>query len=77
MLGRDNLLDQIHELFGKTLVVDSITAFLSEGDALASLVFEALSEQAREPRAGRTRKFAKGPRGWPMALGVPSQRPWV
>ena len=59
MLGRDNLLDQIHELFGKTLVVDSITAFLSEGDALASLVFEALSEQAREPRAGRTRKFAK------------------
>ena len=41
---RDNLLGQIHELFGKILVVDSITAFPSEGDALASLVFETLSE---------------------------------
>ena len=61
---RDNLLGQIHELFGKILVVDSITAFPSEGDALASLVFETLSEQAREPS------------GWPTALGVPSQRPW-
>ena len=72
---RDNLLDQIHELFGKTLVVDSITAFPSEGDALASLVFEALSEQAREPRAGRTRKFAKRMANrpgssFPKALGL-------
>eukprot|EP00439_Symbiodinium_sp_Y106_P005858 s9610_g1.t1 len=72
---RDNLLDQIHELFGKTLVVDSITAFPSEGDALASLVFEALSEQAREPRAGRTREFAKRMANrpgssFPKALGL-------
>ena len=74
MLGT-NLLDQIHELFGKTLVVDSITAFPSEGDALASLVFEALSEQAREARAGRTRKFAKRMANrpgssFPKALGL-------
>ena len=56
---RDNLLDQLPELFGKTLVVDSITTFPSEGDALAGLVFEALSEQARAPRAASTRKSAK------------------
>ena len=79
---RDNLLDQIHELFGKTLVVDSITAFPSEGDALASLVFEALSEQAREPRAGRTRKFAKRVANrpgssFPKALGLALIRLWL
>ena len=56
---RDNLLDQLPELFGKTLVVDSITTFPSEGDALAGLVFEALSEQARAPRAASTHKSAK------------------
>ena len=56
-------------------MVDSITTFPSEGDALASLVFEALSEQAREPRAGRTRKFAKrlanrSGSSFPKALGL-------
>ena len=70
---RDNLLDQLPELFGKILVVDSITTFPSEGDALAGLVFEALSEQARAPRAVRTRKSAKR---LVNRLGVPSRRRW-
>ncbi|CAE7815841.1 unnamed protein product [Symbiodinium sp. CCMP2592] len=42
---KDNLGDQLPELFGKTLVVDEITAWPSEGDALAGLVFEELSER--------------------------------
>ena len=69
---RDNLLDQLPELFGKILVVDAITTFPSEGDALAGLVFEALSEQARAPRAVRTRKSAKRlvNRSFPKALGI-------
>ncbi|CAE7396468.1 unnamed protein product [Symbiodinium sp. CCMP2592] len=45
---RDNLGDQLPELFGKTLVVDEITAWPSEGDALAGLVFEELSDRNRE-----------------------------
>ncbi|CAE7812806.1 unnamed protein product [Symbiodinium sp. CCMP2592] len=47
---KDNLGDQLPELFGKTLVVDEITAWPSEGDALAGLVFEELSDRNREAK---------------------------
>ncbi|CAE7363164.1 unnamed protein product, partial [Symbiodinium sp. CCMP2592] len=49
-LAKDNLGDQLPELFGKTLVVDEITAWPSEGDALAGLVFEELSDRNREAK---------------------------
>ncbi|CAE7538614.1 unnamed protein product [Symbiodinium sp. CCMP2592] len=47
---KDNLGDQLPELFGKTLVVDEITAWPSEGDALAGLVFEELSDRNMEAK---------------------------